>query len=99
MANRRARSADGMDPQGMLFGELIHALGDLRMDRQVVREAFKAPSFTGDSDVELFITQFTEVATANQWNQMATLLHLRESLQGDVKEHGRHGTTEALFTA
>ena len=30
---------------------------------------------------------------------MATLLHLREFLQGDVKEYGRHGTTEAIFTA
>ena len=100
MANRtRARSADGMGQQEMLFGELIHALRDLRVDRPAPREQFRAPQYSGESDVELFITQFTEVATANQWNQMATLLHLRESLQENVKEYGRYATTEAIFAA
>ena len=70
------------------------------MDQRAVRqEHFKPPNFTGEGDVELFITQFTEVATANQWNPMATLLHLREALQEGAKEYGRPGTVEGVFTA
>ena len=81
----------------LLLGELVHVLRELRMgqQQQVVRhEHFKPPSFTGEGDVELFITQFSEVATANQWNPMATLLHLREALQEGAKEYGRPGTVE-----
>ena len=101
MANRRrALSADRVEPQGEVLAQLVHALRDLRVDRPVVNyEQFKAPKFNGEGDIELFITQFMEVAAANQWNDMATLLHLRESLQESAKEYGRPGTTEAIFTA
>ena len=82
MANRtRARSADRVDPQELLFGQLINELRDLRMDRRADRrENFKPPRFNGEGDVELFIQHFTEVAVANGWNDMATLLYLREAL-------------------
>ena len=100
MATRRAQSADRVGPQGEVYTELVHVLRELRMDQRAVRqEHFKPPNFTGEGDVELFITQFTEVATANQWNNMAALLHLREALQEGAKEYGRPGTVEAVFTA
>ena len=77
MANRgRARSADRAGQQEELFGQLIGVLRDLRMERSVERrEMFKPPQFNG-GDVELFIQHYTEVAAANQWNDMAALLHL-----------------------
>ena len=101
MATRggRAWSADRADPQQMLFGQLINELRDLRMTHQAERpERFKPPQYNGEGDIELFIQHFTEVATANGWNDMATLLHLREALQDGAKEYSRAATTEAIFT-
>ena len=101
MANRtRARSADRVDPQELLFGQLINELRDLRMDRRADRrENFKPPRFNGEGDVELFIQHFTEVAVANGWNDMATLLYLREALCDGAQEYGRPATVEEVFTA
>ena len=50
------------------------------------REAFKAPDFTGEGDIEDFIQQFQEVATANEWSKVATLLHIRTHLKDDDRE-------------
>ena len=94
---RRAPLEGIVGRQGEAYNELIHVLRDLR--RVVWQEPFKPPRFTGNGDVELFISQFTEVATANQWNNMAALLHLREALQGDAKEYGRPCSTEEIFAA
>ena len=101
MANRgRARSADRAGQQEELFGQLIGVLRDLRMERPVERrEMFKPPQFNGEGDVELFIQHYTEVAAANQWNDMAALLHLREALQEGAQEYGRAGDIEGIFTA
>ena len=93
---RQAASADRADPQEMMFGQLINELRGLRVGRQ---EHFKPPSFDGEGDVDLFIQHFQEVAEANRWNGMATLLHLREALQGGAREYGRPATTEEVFTA
>ena len=83
-----------------MFGELTEVLRELRMERPAPRaEQFKPPQFNGNGDVELFIQHFMEVATANQWNQVATLLHLREALQEDARECGRPATLEAAFAA
>ena len=76
---RRAVSAYRADPQELLFGRLVDELRELRVDR---RERFKPPQFDGEGDIDLFIQHFQEVAEANGWNGMATLLHLREALQG-----------------
>ena len=83
-----------------MFGELTEVLRDLRIERPAPRpEQFKPPQFNGDGDVDLFIQHFSEVAEANQWNQVATLLHLREALQGSAREYGRPASVEAAFTA
>ena len=49
--------------------------------RQVPRrEDFKTPKFSGEGSVDYFINQFEDVAIANQWDQEATFMHLREAL-------------------
>ena len=94
----RAKSADRADPQQMLFGQLINELRDLRVTQQAERpERFKPPQYNGEGDIELFIQHFTEVAMANNWNEMATLLHLREALQDSAKEYSRAATVDAIF--
>ena len=93
---RRAVSADRADPQELLFGRLVDELRELRVNR---REQFKPPQFDGEGDIDLFIQHFQEVAEANGWNGMATLLHLREALQGGAREYGRPATTEEVFAA
>ena len=93
-------SADRADPQELMFGQLLNVLRDMRVDqREVRREHFKPPQYNGEGDVELFIQQFNEVAAANDWNDVSTLLHLRESLQEGAKEYGRAVTAEAVFAA
>ena len=83
-----------------MFGELAEVLRELRNDRPAPRhEQFKPPHYNGEGDVELFIQQFSEVAAANQWNPVATLLHLREALEDGAKECGRPATVEAAFAA
>ena len=97
---RRARSAGRPSPQDELFEQLAGTLRELRMDRPAERpEQFKPLQFEGEGDIELFIQHFIQVATANRWNEMSTLLHLRESLKGSAREYGRPGDVEAIFTA
>ena len=56
------------------------------------REVFKAPDFTGEGNVEDFVQQFQEVAMANEWSEMATLLHIRTHLKvfEDLKQANTH---------
>ena len=88
-----------MEPQERMIGALIDVLRELRTERPERLEQFKPPQFNGDGDVDLFIQQFTEVATASRWNQMATLLRLREALQDGAREYGRPDTVEGIFAA
>ena len=41
------------------------------------RDAFKAPKYNGQGDMEYFLDQFHEVAEANNWNAASSLIHLR----------------------
>ena len=61
------------------------------------REVFKAPDFTGDGNVEDFIQQFQDVAMANEWSKMATLLHIRTHMKDDARECGSYGTLEEVL--
>lgn len=54
----------------------------------------KAPTYDGNTDVEMFITDFTDVADMNQWDQRETQLHLRLSLTNKAKECAR---TEGVY--
>lgn len=65
--------------------------------RALARPKFKAPTFNGDGDVELFIAQFVEVAEANEWDRPTATLHLRESLKDGARDCGRARGLDDLF--
>lgn len=114
MATRRTRSTErpgagaagparpglgGLDPLDRLTAVLEQVLNQQQGAQGVrMRPAFKAPSFDGEGDVELFINQFVEVAEANEWDHQSAVLHLRESLKEDARECGRARTLEEMFT-
>ena len=78
-------------------GELMEQLIN-RMERlQAPRKEFKPPTYSGETDVELFLTQFKDVAIINQWEPLETLLHLRGCLRGKATECGRETTLEDTF--
>ena len=62
------------------------------------KSQFKAPQFQGEGDIELFISQFSDVAEANQWSNQDSTLHLRSALGGKALECGRGETVEQIFT-
>ena len=47
---------------------------------------FKASQFDSEGDIEYYIQQFMDVATANQWTEPAQLLYLRESLKEGARD-------------
>ena len=75
--------------------------GQQQSQQQLIhpRQPFKTPEFTGTSDVEYFITQFSEVADANDWSLAAGLLHLREALKEGSKDCGRASSINSVFSA
>lgn len=95
-ARREAAEADlQQDDQVDRITEAIHqAMRQPRQERE-----FKAPKFDGSDDVELFVTQFQEVADANGWGALSSLLHLREALQEGAKACGRGDSVDSIFTA
>jgi len=96
---RRARSAEraGVDPMtDGVVGRLTEAL-----ERMVSKQknSFRAPTYDGLGDVELFIQQFMDVVEANQWAPAAALLHLREALKEGARDCGRSQTIDGIFVA
>lgn len=63
------------------------------------KNKFKAPKFGGDSDAELFISNFQDVADANNWSPRDTTLHLRACLEGPAVECGRGQTPDEIITS
>ena len=57
----------------------------------------KLPKYRGDSDVELFITQFIDVQLENDWGNRSSLLHLRGALEGPAVECGRGETVREVL--
>ena len=62
-------------------------------------DKFVAPSYDGASDVELFITQFMDVAVANRWTDGDATLHLRSRLTGTAQGCGLGTTVEEILAA
>ena len=93
---REAAEADlhQADQYGRMADAITEALRQSRPERD-----FKPPKFDGSDDVELFISQFQEVAEANQWSAGSARLHLREVLKDGAKSCGRGETTDAIFAA
>lgn len=63
------------------------------------RDKFRAPVFKGEGDVELYITQFEAVRTANGWDNAASCIHLRSSLEGSALDCGRETTKNGIYEA
>lgn len=61
------------------------------------RDEFKAPRFEGTGDVEYFITQFLEVAGANNWQPGAAVIHLRAALKDTARDCGKAQTVDGIF--
>lgn len=93
---RRARSADRGD-EGVFY-RLEEAL-NRALRQPEPRNQFKAPSFDGTGDVAFFISQFEDVAQANQWNAAATRIHLRASLTDTATACGQAEDPAQIFTA
>ena len=56
----------------------------------------KPPQFTGSGDLELFLTQFTDVAKINKWSPEEHLLHLRLSLTDKATDCSRGNTISEI---
>jgi len=65
----------------------------------ISQKPFKAPTFDGTGDVELYITQFADVVQANAWSERHAVLHLRAHLDSTAKECGRGTTVAEINTA
>ena len=93
MANRgQAAAGRQADPMNRLADLLEGAL-----QVQAPRDRFKSPQYDGKSDVELFIRTFTDVATANHWDQNAQLINLRLSLEREATDCSRGNDVQTIF--
>lgn len=69
------------------------------MGEMVIRgrvEKFKPPKYDGTGDVDYFLKQFNDCRDANQWNNGASLLHLRSYLEKDATKCGRGDTVDEV---
>ena len=60
-------------------------------------QQFRAPQYSGQGDVEYFITRFKKVTEANGWGHGAALLHLRDALKNTAEDCGRAANVQATF--
>jgi len=67
----------------------------LPMDRYHLR----APIFSGEEDVEQFITEFSDVAAISRWPARVTLIQLRLGLMGSAKPYGIGQDVNNIFEA
>ena len=78
-------------------GELVEQIVNRMAEMQVRKKEFKPPTYNGDTDIELFLRQFQDVALVNRWEPVETLLHLRSCLLGNAAECGRETTVQATY--
>ena len=76
------------------FSEMAQVLAGMRP-----RDTFRAPTYNGEGDIELFLAQFDDVAVANHWGGQATLLHLRAHLEGSARACGVGRTRDRVEEA
>lgn len=93
---RRARSVDRAE-EGLLYrlGEVL----DQALRQPPTRDRFKAPSFDGTGDVGFFISQFEDVARANQWDEASARIHIRASLTDAATSCGQAEDMEHIIMA
>jgi ElaB/YqjD/DUF883 family membrane-anchored ribosome-binding protein len=88
--NSTRRRALGPDP----IEELVERLSHIGQSKP----KFKAPKYTGDSDIELFLSQFLDVSDANRWSDREAALHLRSSLEGSAAACGQSSDLEEIIS-
>ena len=105
---RRAESSDRMgEESGMarmierLTETLERTLANQQPAAPIIqyREVFKAPEYDGTGNVDYFVRQFNEVATANAWTAEARLIHLRAALRDAAKDCGQADTLPGVFAS
>jgi hypothetical protein len=57
--------------------------------RPAAEQRFKLPEYSGDSDVEMFISTFVGIMEVSQWTPQVALLHLRSCLRGPALDSAR----------
>ena len=62
-------------------------------------QQFRANQYSGQGDIEYFISRFEEITDANEWGPGAALLHLRDSLKASAVDCGRVANVQAVYTA
>ena len=75
------------------MSDLVEAL----RSTQGRKDSFKPPHYNGEGDVELFISQFLDVARANEWPNYESTLHLRSVLSGKALECGQGTTMDEIL--
>ena len=75
-----------MDREGDRLAEVLERLANRPMMQAPPQ--FKVPQYTGQGDIEYFISRFKEIAEANGWRPVATLLHLGDSLRDSAEDCG-----------
>jgi hypothetical protein len=86
--SQRVGNTSPVDP----VEELIDRLSGLGSSKP----KFKPPKFSGDTDVELFISQFIDIAEANRWRDREATLHLRSCLEGQASSCGQGSDIEEI---
>jgi len=93
---RRMADGDDMPRHEPAAVEEDHIGGPaLPMDRYHLR----APIFSGEKDVEQFITEFSDVAAIYRWPNRVTLIQLRLCLTGPAKPYGIGQDVDDIFEA
>ena len=95
----RTERAERMDRAGDDMGRLADAIQRMNERPGRRQREFKLPRFDGKSDVELFIQQFEEISEANDWNNAASRLHLKEALTEGARNCSRPFTTDGVIAA
>ena len=86
-----------MDREGDRLAEVLERLANRPMMQAPPQ--FKVPQYTGQGDIEYFISRFKEIAEANGWRPVATLLHLGDSLRDSAEDCGSAATVQAVYAA
>ena len=76
---------------------MVEQIVNRMAEMQVRKKEFKPSTYNGDTDIELFLRQFQDVALVNRWEPVETLLHLRSCLLGSAAECGRETTVQATY--
>jgi len=76
-------------------------LEEVRVPRELDEDRYrlKAPTFTGEEEVEQFIQEFQDVMEVTQWPPRVALLKLRMSLMDKAKPYGLGPDINSIFAS